>query len=50
VPRLRPFASKCPNCKVITLPEYEAFQVEEEEQEKDLCHINVMKEVVEEAP
>jgi len=31
------------------LAEYEAFQVEEKEQEKDLCLIEGMEEVVEEA-
>ena len=42
-------ASDCPTRRVITLPKYEATQVEEEEQETDLCLIEGMEEVVEEA-
>jgi len=41
-------ASECPNRRVITLAEYEAIQVEEEEQGRDLCLVKHMEEVVEE--
>ena len=37
-------ASECPNRRVITLVEYEATQVEEEEEEKDFCLMDGMEE------
>ena len=49
MPRLRPHCSKCLNRRVVTLAEYEAFQVEKEEQRKDLCLVEGMEQVVEEA-
>ena len=42
-------ASVYPNQRVITLAEYEATQVEEEEEEKELCLMEGMEGVIEDA-
>ena len=39
---------QCPNRRVMTLAEYEVTQVEEEEQERDLCLVKGIEEVLEE--